>query len=43
MRLERLQQLFQFLAGAVVVLGNGELEGVFEDRLGFCRTTEGDE
>ena len=40
--LQVLYKVGEFLAGAVVVLGDGELKGMFEDRLGFCRMTEGD-
>jgi len=42
-RSRRLEHFFQLFAGAVVVLGDGELEGVFEDRFGFGRTTEGNQ
>jgi hypothetical protein len=41
--LQCFQQFFQFLARGVVMLGGGEIEGVFEGGLRFRGTAEGDE
>ena len=42
-RLERLQQFLQLLTRAVVVLGDGELQCVFEGRLGFRGPAKGNQ
>ncbi len=41
--LQVLEQFFQLFTGAVVVLGDGEFQGVVEDGFGFWGTTEGNE